>query len=292
MYYSDIHAVWRKDISMTLMLAKIKELSPDLLILGGDIADFNRGFETVLDEIRTTCADIRDIAVIAGNHELWYQYWSVHLLGNPGKEEISDRAFNELPSICARVGCRYLEEENIELGNWTIAGSVAWYDYSYKNPVFSYPDEFYASTARKSKVNNDGKFVKSLKGDKKLAEECSNKLLNRLKNISGQHLLVATHMPVFDAAVHVRGVNTVEGVNWELGAPYFYNLTLGRELLKNPKLRAVVSGHTHRGVDTWVQGPFDLIKCLVSYGGINNPICFLLRLCEDGRIYNKKIGLA
>jgi hypothetical protein len=39
---------------------------------------------------------------------------------------------------------------------------------------------------------------------------------------------------------------------WGLSNAYFGNLTLGREVMKQPKVRAIVSGHTHVGKEVRV----------------------------------------
>jgi len=56
-------------------------------------------------------------------------------------------------------------------------------------------------------------------------------------------VLLVTHVPLFREQI----INRTEIPNWGYGNAYFGNLTLGERVRHSPKLRAVVSGHTHIG---------------------------------------------
>ena len=146
----------------------------------------------------------------------------------------------------ARGQC-WLEEDSIFLADGTVlAGSIAWYDYSKRNPQTAEwtPEQF---ARAKPDVINDGRRIAWGHTDPGFAGLVSDRLVARLERLSGdpavRRILVATHVPVFERQLTGR-----RGDDPVLES-YYANLTLGRRLLAFPKVGAVVSGHTHRGLE-------------------------------------------
>lgn len=62
-------------------------------------------------------------------------------------------------------------------------------------------------------------------------------------------VMVVTHVPIFRAQMLTKPGDR----RWGISNAYFGNLTLGDRLIGIPKLRCVVSGHTHCGRDEIVE---------------------------------------
>ena len=73
--------------------------------------------------------------LVAGNHCLWCY---------PG-EESWDRYHTMLPAVAAEEGFEVLDHEAVQLGNVGLAGSVGWYDYSFRDESLEIPVPFYAA---------------------------------------------------------------------------------------------------------------------------------------------------
>jgi 3',5'-cyclic AMP phosphodiesterase CpdA len=207
---------------------------PDALVLAGDLAHGRRGFEECLrcfDNIRVP------LAVIAGNHDIWADEEEGH-----SSEQLWE---NILETTTRLHGALWLEKENLILGKTGIVGSLAWYDYSAVDPLIAANDDFIESM--KSSLNSDGNWIEWNRSDRIFAKELNQAMLQRLQGLAADpgisDIVVVTHVPVVEQQI----VRKPQDWRWGLSNAYFGNLTLGREVLKEPKLRAIVSGHTHAG---------------------------------------------
>ncbi len=212
----------------------IAEKQPDAVILAGDLAHGRRGFDGCLN----CFSDIRSpLAVIAGNHDIWADREEGY-----SSEELWE---NILETTSRQHGALWLEKENLILGSTAIVGSLAWYDYSAVDPSVATNEEFLESM--KSSMNNDGNWIDWSRSDRTFARELNQAMLVRLQQLSADQricdIVVVTHVPVLEEQIVRKPLNRA----WGLSNAYFGNLTLGRELLKEPKVRAIVSGHTHSG---------------------------------------------
>lgn len=216
------------------LAARIAAKEPDAVILAGDISHGARPFEDCIACFREVGAPV---AVLAGNHDLWRDDQDGH-----SSEELWGRLLREATE---RQGAIWLEQENLRFGPVGIAGTLAWYDYSAIDPQFSHSHEEIALL--KSRLNNDAVWINWEKSDRAFAAELARHFLARLEDLSGdasiQSILVVTHVPLLEEQI----VRRPEDPQWSFSNAYFGNLTLGYEVLKVPKVRAVVSGHTHFG---------------------------------------------
>ena len=219
---------------ITALAEDIASKQPDALILAGDLAHGRRGFEDCLSCFSKVCAPL---AVIAGNHDIWADE----------EDGLSSQKLweNVLEVTTSRHGALWLEKENLILGKTGIVGSLAWYDYSAVDPSVATNDEFLESM--KSSLNNDGNWINWSKSDRSFARELNQAMLLRLQQLSAnpgiRDIVVVTHVPVVEQQI----VRKPQDWRWGLSNAYFGNLTLGHEVLKEPKVRAIISGHTHVG---------------------------------------------
>ena len=213
------------------LIKQINDISPDYLIVAGDIGEPFTYFIDVLD-ILTACDC--PVGIIAGNHDVWategynsQQLWET-----------------EIPKAVATYDFDYLEQTPAILDNTAILGTIGWYDYSAKSAACFYSDD--QLWHRKYKVNNDAKYVNWPWTDKEFAELCRQKFISRLQKLDKdseiEHIIVATHVPVFPE-MQPRGIVYSPESN-----VYFYNYTLGNDLDNFKKINFVFSAHTHHGV--------------------------------------------
>ena len=104
------------------------------------------------------------------------------------------------------------------------------------------PDAWYES--RKQYLIAD-KWIDWEKTDKEFAKEVSDSFLRRLEVLeedpSTEEVVVITHDPIFECQM----IRRPDDYDWSSRNAYFGNLTLGAEVLRFPKVRQVISGHTH-----------------------------------------------
>lgn len=287
-FVSDIHYHKNYQNLVCSLVRNIGKINPDLIILGGDISDAIGGFQYVLCLFKEHFPDKR-IAVIAGNHDLWCQNWVCSV-----KENTSEIIFNDyIPSVCDQVGVNYLEFNPIIINNCAFVGSIGWYDYSAKYPNLPYEDEYYDYNI--SNYTKDGLYVKMSKSNKEFAESCLYRLKTNIEILQNtkeiEHIYVFTHVPVFKECVDYRCGSSYSNYSWNLGCAYFYNLTIGDYLKTVKKVKAVVSGHTHRHFDQQVKGDHGNIHAFI-YGGDYGTLMFyeIDVFLHDGSTFLKDCG--
>src|SRR5262249_49433846 len=142
-------------------------------------------------------------------------------------------------------GATWLEEEIVRVGDVAIVGSIAWYDYSAVDPGITLsPDDI---GKMKHHLNNDSTWIDWERDDREFAAERGAALGERLKEAARdpkvRAILVVTHVPILEEQIERRPKDQL----WGVSNAYFGNLTLGAALIGEPKVSAVVSGHTHFG---------------------------------------------
>ena len=152
-----------------------------------------------------------------------------------------------------------MEDDDIWIEDHTvIVGSIAWYDYSgrWKQDHRS----LLQIEASKKLYNNDGNYIHWNRSDLSFAKDCLQRFTKRLEILEQDEkvsrIIVVTHVPLFEETI----VYPFPGP----GNAYFYNLTFGDYVLDHAhKVTDVISGHTHLGVDCYVQGIHRTIHCQV-----------------------------
>lgn len=202
----------------------------EVAVVAGDVGEGPSAFGRCLAVIRSCFPG--DVLVLCGNHDLW------NAPGHrppAGSQELWDRV---LPAAIADSGCIDLER-----GCWcrdriAVAGSIGWYDYSATEDRPPCPTAYYE--VNKWRHCKDAGYIDWPFSDARFAGRVGDALAERLSLLEADEavdrVLVATHMPVF-----------MQQMRMELaGNAYFGNLTLGDRIAGFPKVRWVVSGHTHR----------------------------------------------
>ena len=152
------------------------------------------------------------------------------------------------------MGYHWLERGPLVLpGGLGIAGNIGWYDYSYQVPGYESTEE--EILRRKPRYAMDAHKVDWEYTDPEFAQLCRTRLAAQLQFLeadpSVDRILVATHVPIVECQLDPRP----EDPDWSLGNPYFGHITMGRMVLAAPKVRWIVSGHTHVGMNGHADRP-------------------------------------
>ena len=215
---------------------------PDLLVLAGDLGHG-------LDNFRRCVASFQGVAprvaVLAGNHDVWRD----ERLGHS-----SARLWEELlPEVCAELGVSWLEDDCLRLDGVAAVGSLAWYDYSGIDPEQAQHASLLPTL--KPMLNNDATWIDWPHTDPEVAGRLGAALLARLDALeadpSVRSVAVFTHVPLLEGQMVRRRSNP----NWGVSNAFFGNLTLGAQVSARPKVRLLVSGHTHFARDGALDRP-------------------------------------
>jgi hypothetical protein len=230
------------DFAIQDFVDSIAARNPRLLIAAGDLGH-GEHFERALRVLSKVPADQR--AALVGNHDLWChrKFWRT-----PCTSEHLYRVQHLRAAV--DLGWVWLENEILRVGDAAIVGSVAWYDYSACDQPGA-PADLICGV--KGRYNNDGNFMDKAWDDLAVAEECRAGLVRRLEEIeqdpSVSKAVVVTHLPILrEQRVAAPGDEPISNA-------YFYNYTIGHEVVKFPKVTEIVSGHTHRGMDRVIERP-------------------------------------
>ena len=231
---SDLHLGITMRYQIDEMIAAIAREQPDLTIIAGDIGEGMTHIRTCLKLFRRLPGQL---AALGGNHDVW-------ALDGGHSAEVWER---DLPEAVREAGMLWLEEDVWRRDGLAVAGSIAWYDYSAANADISpQTEEFWVETKRR--LHPDARYLDWPWSDVEFAARCGDGLAARVAALDADasvtDLLVVTHVPLFrEQIVATRP----EIPQWGYGNAFFGNITLGERVRQSPKLRAVVSGHTHIG---------------------------------------------
>jgi predicted phosphohydrolase len=248
------------------LAGRIADSSPDAVVLAGDLAHELGPFRRCLE----CFADVGvPVGVLAGNHDVWFDRQA-----GLSSQLLWERA---LPEVTRDLGMVWLEEETIRLGPVAVVGSMAWYDYSGVDPTQRASAEEH--WREKDRFNNDAVWIDWPWRDVELAEELRLGLVSRLALAAAddgvEKVLVATHVPILEAQM----TRKPEDPRWARSNAYFGHLTLGAEVLREPKVVEVVSGHTHTGRDAWVErAPLASIRARVVGSDYDEPAYVIVEL--------------
>lgn len=261
---SDVHLGLTSSAEVGHLLDAIDERQPDVLVLAGDNAEGPDRLERLLT-LMCERKQHRLEAVLVGNHDLWCQ-------GGVGSAELWTRI---LPGIVHQHHMMWLERDIIELPELSVVGSIAWYDYS-AGPEGVAETDF---AKRKREFVGDGDYISWKKSDVTFAREVGDKLLARIRRCrTSVPILVVTHVPLFDRQI----IRRPEDLRWTFSNAYYGNLTLGREVMKDRRVVAVVSGHTHHtAYDRMIRDGAPDLHVAVVGSTCNRPGALVLTITGD-----------
>lgn len=230
---SDLHHGITSPVRILSLRNEMLAHNPDVVIIAGDIGEPANEFEKCLAVFSGLPCPV---GVVIGNHDLYAT----------GGNHSEDLWANVLPGIVKKHGLVWMEKENIVIGGTAFVGTLAWYDYSSKDPqVLPLPDDYFY--LNKAKFVADGNYIDWKRKDTEFASELRDGLLRRLARAEEDQditkITIITHVPLFRE--QMVGYSSDD----RLADAYFGNLTLGKEAMKFSKVTDVISGHTHRPVE-------------------------------------------
>ncbi len=232
---SDIRYTPERHAILSEWVASIAEQSPDAVVVAGNLGESVDQFSGALLLFeKLHCAK----AAVLGNRDIW------HRIGDFSSERLWAEI---LPATLENAGFTYLEKQNLVIGQVGICGTIAWYDYSSRDPVLRYTVDQYQEL--KGLVNFDAQYIDWARRDQAFAADLQGNFGVRLDELerdrSINHIIVVTHIPVFGDAI----THSPTDLQWNFGAAYSFNLTLGRVIVPHAKVRHVVSGHVRSSGD-------------------------------------------
>lgn len=237
---SDLHLGITYERELCALADQIAAEQPDLTVLAGDIGE---GLANVRACLRLFEQLPGEVAVVMGNHDLW----------SHGYE--SQKLWDELLPAAARdAGMIWLDDATWRCEGVAVVGSMVWYDYSAVDPAIPpMPLEWFAR--HKSQYNPDADYINWPWTDLEMAQMLGDALIERMQAVEADPevnaMLIVTHVPLYRVQMYYRPGD----LRWGTGSAYFGNMTLGQRLLAMPKLRRVISGHTHIGREGAVDRP-------------------------------------
>jgi hypothetical protein len=241
-FTSDIHVDINGSSVMDALAARVRELSPDVLLLAGDIAT---GARTFLGTLLTLKPLVPHLLVCAGNHDIW-----------SGKEAVAKGIDawtwldTLLPALCKEAGAHYLDGGPIRIGNTGFAGSLGWYDLTMREHTLDAPPEAYTTGRWGGLKWNDFEYA-IWKGEDgapmaypEVAERLRTRLAGHMAQLDAPRLVVATHVLAFEQQIHRK-----EHPGWRFVNAFMGSLPLGQLIRSDPRVVLHIAGHTHRGSD-------------------------------------------
>jgi predicted MPP superfamily phosphohydrolase len=258
---SDLHYDSRGYLTQPAQIRALAEeiagLGPDAVILAGDIAHGLDDFSACVGCFSGLSCPV---GVIAGNHDLWRD--------KERKISSQDLWTTHLPAVTRQQGAQWIEEDTLCVDGVALVASVAWYDYSAVDPTVQLSRDTLALLKRR--LNNDATWIDWSHTDPDFAQTRRESVVRRLRRAEDDPTIRAsvlvTHVPVLEEQMQRKPHDPT----WGASNAYFGHLTLGDEILGFAKLRAVLSGHTHGGMQaTRARGalsPLEVRVVTVDYG--------------------------
>lgn len=204
----------------------------DLLVLVGDLATDDATLRSCL---RLFAGFPGRKCAVAGNHDVWVE-----------REDSSWTRYRRLSTIFRAAGFHPLEDEPLVVDGVGLAGSMGWYDYSFRDKELGIPLSCYRAKTLPGAAEpiwNDARLVRWGMSDEDMARWQAERLERHMASLRGcrEIVLAIHHVPTKRLLFHPRCL-----------VPYgtrFANAFLGSERFGEIALRhraaLVVNGHIH-----------------------------------------------
>jgi predicted phosphodiesterase len=200
--------------------------------------------------------------MVAGNHDLW-----------SGAGDSFQRFDRVIPALAAECGFTCLDTEPVVVGDVGFAGTIGWYDYSFRDRRYGVPLRFYEAkvgpaaarmfteyrhllettedvSARGREIAvrwMDGRWVRLGMGDAEFTDLLCRRLADHLAAIAPRVRTivgVCHHVP-FRRLCPKRPRRQVAPASWAFTTAFLGSSRLGETFAAEPKVRRLLCGHTH-----------------------------------------------
>lgn len=207
----------------------------DVLLVGGDISVDDEGIAECLELFRDFPGHK---LAIAGNHDVW-------MVSDDARDD-SWKRYCRLPSIFSSAGFHPLEEEPIVIGGVGFAGSMGWYDGTFRDHDIGVPDEAYVAMIypETGAKWSDVDFVRWSYSDREITEFLVERLAEQLERLTTvpEIVVLLHHLPTKRLLVHPRSTVPRE---WRFLNAFLGSERFGELLERHDRVRQVFCGHLH-----------------------------------------------
>jgi len=255
---ADLHYDIARSRQPTLDIAEeICTLDADALLVLGDVAGQDA---SIVNE----CLHLFDYFAgrkffVAGNHDIWT---------TPGNDSL-DKLQRELPAVCRDAGFHPLDSEPVAINGTGLAGSMGWYDFSYRPTHLGIPLRFYeakiapGAAARSRRHAHlvadatdidvsalqigtrwmDGEHARLPMSDAAFCEYLLGRFDEHLNYLSGKcdQIIVGLHHVPF-----AELVPATDKPGWAFASAFLGSQQFGELMLKHPKIRYAFCAHSHK----------------------------------------------
>jgi len=244
----------RGDAASRDLARAVEDLAPDAFAIAGDVGEGEAFAHCLALFERLEC----DRLVVPGNHDVWARGVTFDSL------ELYE---SELPRIAAESGFHYLDQRPYHSASsgTTVVGSINWYDYSFADPAVldEHADapEMYRRKLFPTGVHNDGRFVRFGLTDEAFTERVVGTVERQLRELpdSVERVVVIQHHPPVRELFYPTALTSTYQRFW---LAYTGNRRMQEVVLRDPRIRTLVCGHTHATCEAEVAGK----RCL-NIGG-------------------------
>ena len=231
---ADIHADLTAQLppgEMERFVASVFAEAPDVFIVAGDIAGLGKKkrapFLRSFDGLKAAKL------IVPGNHDLWL----------PKGDSWAHYA--ALRGQFAASGWHMLDGAPMTFGHVAIVGSAGWYDYTLADPRLALPQnsDYGAKRWCGRVVWNDGIFVRLGRTDADFCAGLLRRLEQDIASVEAQAdtIVAVTHFIGFEEMLTWKP----DDPTWTFCNAYMGSTELGALLLRHPKVRYHLCGHTH-----------------------------------------------
>jgi len=217
------------DASTKALAERVCASDAHAFIIAGDVAGANLAdFEECL---RLFDSFAGRKLLVPGNHDIWTRSGSSR-----------DKYESDLPRAAGNCGFHMLDSGPVLLGGTAFVGTIAWYDYSMRNPSLGLSKDDYSRKTFGRMKWNDGVYVRWDLRDEEFVDVTLGRLEEHYRQVEGQAkrvVAVLHHLP-FSELLYGPASRPLEFCRAYMGSERF-----GRLLARLPKLSHAICGHRH-----------------------------------------------
>ncbi len=226
----------------------------EVLIVAGDLCGLDL---SVMDDCLMLFDDFAGRKLmVAGNHDLW----STHA-------DSFERYEKHIPRIAADRGFTCLDAGPVLVGDVGFAGTIGWYDYSFRDKALGVPMRFYeaktspgAARALCSRADDvpealreitvrwmDGRWVHLGMSDPEFTELLCDRLAEHLAAIAPncRTIVGVSHHVPFRRTCPEKPLRRISKASWAFTTAFMGSGRIGETFAAEPKVRTILCGHTH-----------------------------------------------